>query len=203
MQKPKTIESLKEGELCYVLLPGESGGLHHPLIQLVYQRLSDGPQSVVAMEYPFQTRGDEPPKNDLSEEIDATKHVLADLNEKGYQKFIFICKSLGGIVATWLIREQECADMCEGIYIFGCVRPNDDGDGIDVAAAKNKLRLIIQGELDPFGSPDDIREYLRAYDCPAEVVGIKDGDHSYRHKGSRELPTHEPEAVDELFRFIG
>jgi predicted alpha/beta-hydrolase family hydrolase len=168
-------------------------------MQMLYQRFVERDYSVVLMEYPYQTNGGQPPENDLSEEINALKVVVDELKKKGYQRFTYVCKSLGGLVATWLMREPEYTENCENIHLLGCVLPRGDEEGIDAVSAREKIRLVIQGELDEYGNVESVRNYLKTAGCDAEVIEIKDGDHSYRHLGSRELPTHEAEAVEALF----
>ena len=194
--------SLHNGPGCCILLPGSSGGLHHPLMKMLYKGLISRGKSTAMLEYPYQTKNAAPPANDLSEELDALKILLADLNSKGFERFIYIGKSLGGLVATWLMREDTYRESCDAIHIMGCVLARNNEEGVDMTAARDKIGVVIQGELDDYGNSQVVTSVLTQSGCNATVIGITDGDHSYRHMGDRDLPTHEQEAVDKLFAEI-
>jgi len=187
------------GPECYVLLPGSSGGLNHPLMKMLYKGLSSRRKSTVMMEYPYQTRNSAPPANDLSEELTALKVLLKDLNTKGFDRFTYIGKSIGGLVATWLMREEIYRQSCSAIHIMGCVLSRGDEEGVDILAANDKIGVVVQGELDDYGDSQTVRASLALNGCSAMVVGIPNADHSYRHLGKKDAPTHEREAVEELF----
>lgn len=194
--------SLFGGPECYVLLPGSSGGLKHPLMKMLFKGLKARHKSTVMLEYPYQTRNTSPPANDLSEELSALKVLLADIEKKDFDRYTYIGKSLGGLVATWLMREDAYRESCSAIHIMGCVLDNGDEEGIDVLAAKDKIGVVVQGELDDYGDSQIIKAHLQANGSMAQVIGIPDGDHGYRHLGKRDAPTHEQEAVSELFKAL-
>ncbi len=194
---PKTEEHLIKTDECYVLLPGSSGGLHHPLMQLLFGELVDRQCSVLSLEYPYQTHGGKP-SNDLVEECEALKEVLNYLAQQGYDKYRIIGKSIGGRIAMTYFSQTHDSRVLS-IDNFGFTMLADDTENNIMSSAKEVLRIVIQGELDEFGTPGDVRDYLDTINCKAQVLTIIDGDHSYRHHGSRELPTYEKDAVKQYF----
>jgi predicted alpha/beta-hydrolase family hydrolase len=204
MNYPKTIESLQPNSTeCYLLLPGSSGGIHHPLMKMLYAACTDKSLSTVLLEHPYQTRGAEPPAHDIYEEIDAIQAVYTELLEKGYQTIHVIAKSIGGRIITWMMRDSAIEQATGDIIILGCVmNRRDGGKGVDILAAKDHITLVVQGELDDFGDSAAVKRFLENADCDARVVGIPHADHSYRHNGDKSLPTHELEAVEAVMNFM-
>jgi hypothetical protein len=100
------------------------------------------------------------------------------------------------------MREEQYHESCDAIHIMGCVLENGDEKGVDVISAIDKIGVVVQGELDDYGNSQAVGDFLRKHGCNAHVIGIPNADHSYRHLGKRDAPTHEQEAVDALFDAI-
>jgi predicted alpha/beta-hydrolase family hydrolase len=201
-KQPNIIEHFADTPECYIVLPGSSGGLHHPLMKLLFDAFVKRGESVVAMEYPYQTNGGVPPENDLTEEIEALKVVVKNIRRHGYDKIRYVCKSLGGLVATWALEDPILRESCISIDIFGFVVPRGAEKGVDVEFARDKIRVVVQGELDDYGNAVQVERYIKQFGCSAQVVKIDNADHSYRHLGSRTEPTHEAEAIERYFKVI-
>jgi predicted alpha/beta-hydrolase family hydrolase len=56
--------------------------------------------------------------------------------------------------------------------------------------------LIVQGERDAFGSPDEIRSAIRTMSAPVDLLAIAGGDHSLS------VPKRGPVTQEEIYRRV-
>ncbi|HKF73466.1 MAG TPA: alpha/beta family hydrolase, partial [Stellaceae bacterium] len=64
--------------------------------------------------------------------------------------------------------------------------------------------LIVQGERDAFGTPDELRPVLRALAAKTELFVIEGGDHSFKVPKSAGTPQPQVHArvLDEIARWL-
>jgi len=64
--------------------------------------------------------------------------------------------------------------------------------------------LIVQGERDPFGTPDELRPVLRTMPVKTELYVVEGGDHSFKVPKSAGVPQAEVHArvLDEIARWL-
>jgi len=91
-------------------------------------------------------------------------------------------KSMGGRIATQLAAAGDAtAAALSGLLLFGYpLHPPGKPQQLRVAHLP-EIRvpvLVVQGERDPFGSPDELRPHFAKIGAPVVVKAIERGDHS-------------------------
>ena len=91
-------------------------------------------------------------------------------------------KSMGGRIASQLAASGDAtAEALSGLVLFGYpLHPPGKPDQLRVAHLPG-IRvpiLIVQGERDPFGSPDELRPHFAKVAGPVVINVIEGGDHS-------------------------
>ena len=103
---------------------------------------------------------------------DAMREAVAASDTK---RFVLAGKSMGGRIATMLADELGAEAVCAFGYPF---HPPGKPENLRTAHLQNLQTptLILQGERDPFGKPDEVATYDLS---PAiRVEWLPDGDHS-------------------------
>lgn len=184
--------SQPNSEAAYVVLHGISEGITSDFIQSIYNGLAQRGDTVMAFNWPYLDGGGEPSK-DLVDEQAALQSVANYLRSEGYTKLRIIAKSLGGIVTSRWLQQQD--DLGVQVGILGYVI----GDVVTESLA-GKLQVVVQGENDRFGDADAVRSELENHDVTSTVIEIADADHSYRNQTGE--PTHQHEAIEQLLHHI-
>ena len=96
-------------------------------------------------------------------------------------------KSMGGRIASHLAAAgDETAAALSGLVLLGYpLHPPGRPDQLRVAHLPN-IRvpvLVIQGERDPFGSPEELRPHFAALGSRATIHVVAGGDHSLAVRG--------------------
>jgi predicted alpha/beta-hydrolase family hydrolase len=91
-------------------------------------------------------------------------------------------KSMGGRIASQLAAAGDAtAAALSGLVLFGYpLHPPGKPQQLRIAHLPD-IRvpvLIVQGERDPFGSPDELRPHFAKISAPVAVKAIERGDHS-------------------------
>jgi predicted alpha/beta-hydrolase family hydrolase len=125
--------------------------------------------------------------------------------ELGARRLVIGGKSMGGRMATHLAAQGLTGPA--GVLVLGYpLHPPGKPDQLRVEhlARIRQPMLVIQGERDAFGTPDELRPFL----APLEAVTIhvvEGGDHSF--KVARRGPVRQEEVLarvqDEIVRWIG
>ena len=123
---------------------------------------------------------------DRAEVLEACYRAAIDV-ARGYEAFkgnkVFIGgKSMGGRIASQLTTAGDAtAAAISGLVLLGYpLHPPGKPDQLRVAHLPD-IRvpvLLVQGERDPFGSPDELRPHLAKIAGPVVVNVIERGDHS-------------------------
>jgi len=117
-------------------------------------------------------------------------------------------KSMGGRIATHL----AAADDAEALGIAGAVllgyplHPPGKPDQLR-AAHLPRIRvpmLIVQGERDAFGTPDELRPVLRKLKAKSQLYAVEGGDHSFKVPKSAGTPQAKihVRVLDEIDRWL-
>ncbi len=144
--------------------------------------LSDRGIRVVTFDFPYITAGrrvpDRPPVL-----LAAWRAVVEDVATRHPGAVIAIGgKSMGGRIATMLAAEQDMPPAIRGCVALGYpLHPPGKPEQLRVAhlGAVAVPLLIVQGERDPFGSPDDIAREFSAAGAQPQVVAIASGGHGF------------------------
>lgn len=158
-------------------------------------------ENVIGITYPFQDRKeDHSSGEELQEELTyLEQELLKKENLNNYKEVIFICKSLGGIVANRFIKKYiNLISSKINIAILGYITHDINPEyfiGI-------KKLIVIQGEFDKYGNIDFVKKELKKVNdlFNIELLEVKGGDHSYRNENKQ--PVYEKDAINKLFHTI-
>ena len=175
----------------FVFAHGAGAGQHHPFMAGVSRALAARSIDVVTFDFPYKrlqrAAPDRPPVLEQ-----AFREVIAAAREWSSAAAVFIGgKSMGGRIATHLA-SQHLASLA-GVVCFGYpLHPPGKPDQLRVAhlPAITVPMLIIQGERDTFGSPDELRPHLDAMSPDVHLHVIPRGDHSLSVRGRTPADTH-------------
>ena len=168
------------GKTLLVLAHGAGAGERHPFMVKVATALADRGIDVVTFDFPYmQQKRKAPDKAPVLEA--AFRDAIAEARARVRpQHTLFIGgKSMGGRMATHLAAQKY--DGLRGVIALGYpLHPPGKPDqprtahlpSIDVPL------LIVQGERDAFGTPEEIRPVLKPLRARATLHVVADGDHS-------------------------
>ncbi|NWJ45301.1 MAG: hypothetical protein HXX08_05420 [Chloroflexi bacterium] len=98
------------------------------------------------------------------------------------KRLYLIGKSVGGVVALHFTLQPEYADKISGLGCLGLILHNTEHTEWYWQDRINNLKspfLAIQGEHDPYSSPDELDEFCRNLPVPAQYEILKGTGHSY------------------------
>jgi predicted alpha/beta-hydrolase family hydrolase len=166
----------------FVLAHGAGAGQFSPFIARVARGLADGGIQVITFDFPYMERGKRVP--DRAPKLEsAYRAMVGEVLARHSPGALFIGgKSLGGRIASHLAAAgDELAGKLSGVICLGYP--------LHPPGAPTRMRdthlprirapmLVVQGERDTFGSPDEIRAAIRAMDAPVQLFVVEGGDHS-------------------------
>jgi uncharacterized protein len=178
-----------------VLAHGAGAGQGHPWMRGRAGDLADRGVRVVTFDFPYITAGRRMPDR-TAILLDAWRHVVTDVAARWPDAPLAIGgKSMGGRMATMLLAEADAPAAARGCVALGYpLHPPGKPEQLRVAhlEAIRVPLLVIQGERDPFGGPDEIRSAFGAAGARAEVVDVPLGGHGFevRARDARQADVH-------------
>ena len=176
----------KAGALL-VLGHGAGAGQRHPFMVSMAHHLSAQGISTMTFDFPYMRERRKVPdrapilEGAFREAIDAATKWAPGLP-------LFIGgKSMGGRMATHL--GAQGIDGLEGIIVFGYpLHPPGKPDQPRVAHLPSIAvrMLIVQGEKDTFGTPDELRPVLKTMNASVTMHVVAKGDHSLSVRGRKD-----------------
>jgi uncharacterized protein len=162
-----------------VLAHGAGAGQQHPFMVGVARLLSTQGMSVATFDFPYmRERRTVPDRAPVLEQ--AFREVIAAAREWAPRLPLFIGgKSMGGRMATHL--GAQGVDGLDGIVVFGYpLHPPGKPDQPRVAHLPSIAVpvLIVQGERDTFGTPDELRPVIQTMTAHVTLHVVAKGDHS-------------------------
>lgn len=175
----------------FVFAHGAGAGQHHPFMAGVSRALSAHGIDVVTFDFPYKrlqkAAPDRPPvlEQSFREVVDAARGWSA-------APALFIGgKSMGGRMATHLAAQG--LESLGGVVCLGYpLHPPGKPEQLRVAhlpSIRTPL-LIIQGERDAFGTPDELRPHLDAMKADVRLHVIPRADHSLAVRGRSTSDTY-------------
>ena len=162
-----------------VLAHGAGAGQQHPFMVSVARLLSAKQISVVTFDFPYMRERRKVPDRAPVLET-AFREVIAIAREWGPRLPLFIGgKSMGGRMATHLAAQQ--LDELRGVIVFGYpLHPPGRPDQPRTAHLPSITvpMLIVQGERDTFGTPDELRPVIQTMTAQVTLHVVAKGDHS-------------------------
>ena len=168
-----------------VLAHGAGAGQTHPFMVSVARALAARRVSVVTFDFPYmRDRRKVPDRAPILES--AFRDVVRAAVESGPGLPLFIGgKSMGGRMATHLGAQQ--LESLSGIVVFGYpLHPPGKPDQPRTAHLPSigVPTLIVQGERDTFGTPEELRPVLETM-TGATLHVVEGGDHSLTVRGPK------------------
>jgi hypothetical protein len=162
-----------------VLAHGAGAGQQHPFMVSVARLLSGKGISVVTFDFPYMRERRKVPDKAPALES-AFREVIAVAREWASGVPLFIGgKSMGGRMATHLAAQQ--LDELTGVVVFGYpLHPPGKPDQPRTAHLPSITApmLIVQGERDTFGTPDELRPVIQTMTAQVTLHVVAKGDHS-------------------------
>jgi len=180
-----------------LLAPGSMGAMDNPTLEFLSQAIARNGVNVSRFEFAYMAQrrtggGRRPPPRaeKLVVEYSAAISELMPRLAPG-EKLLIGGKSLGGRVASMIADEQFAAGAIQGLVCLGYpFHPPRRPERLRTAhlGGLKCPTLMVQGERDPFGTPDEVADYdlsdvIKFYWAP-------DGDHDLKPRNSSGA-THE------------
>ena len=175
----------------FVFAHGAGAGQHHPFMAGVSKALATHGIDVVTFDFPYKrlqkSAPDRPPVLEQ-----AFRDVVEAARRWSKATRLFIGgKSMGGRIATHLAAAG--VESLSGVVCFGYpLHPPGKPAQLRVAhlASVTAPMLVIQGERDTFGTPDELRPHLEAMTAEVRLHVIPRGDHSLTVRGRSTSDTY-------------
>jgi uncharacterized protein len=171
----------KPAGILFVLAHGAGAGQAHPFMLKTAKGLAARGIDVVTFDFPYMHAKRGAP--DKAPVLESCFHRVIDASRTrkglGAHRLFIGGKSMGGRMATHL-GAQDVAGL-KGIVVLGYpLHPPGQPDKLRVAhlPAITVPMLIVQGEKDIFGAPDEFTPHLKTMKAPVLLQAIAGGDHS-------------------------
>jgi hypothetical protein len=167
-----------------VMAHGAGAGQHHPFMVAVAKGLASRGVDVVTFDFPYMRQRRRAPDRAPVLEQAFLDVVGAARRWSGAPGLFIGGKSMGGRIATHLGAAGR-ADTA-GIAVFGYpLHPPDKPDQPRVAHLPSIMApvLIVQGERDAFGTPEELGPVVRSMRASVELHVVAGGDHSLSVRG--------------------
>lgn len=177
-----------------VILQGNSVGMDSQFITKIWNASIKAGNSSVAFNFPYFERGETNSSGvELPEEIEALKSILTVCKSEDYKTIRLIGKSLGGIVASFFLKDLPQTEQNKySVVIFGYVPGSTD-----VKTFSGKID-IVQGSKDKFGTIEQAKKDMEgAVSKSISYFLVEGGDHGYK-----DPQTNEPEFEDKAIEFV-
>jgi len=179
-----SFNSFNTSKRLVILTHGASEGIENSFIQNIIHKFSENKVSVLALQMPFKVRGENSSSgSELLEELEAVKQAMKLVNLFEYDSIDFIGKSLGGIIFSKFLNNQNVNFQTKtSLTILGYIY----GD-VEINNYSGKL-FVIQGENDKYGSKQDIEKDLdNSVSNDKSLLIIPNADHSYRNENKEPI----------------
>jgi predicted alpha/beta-hydrolase family hydrolase len=194
------IEGPDDRPATVVLAHGAGAGMEHAFLATVANGLADRGLRVVRFEFPYM-HARRSGKRAGPDRLPALQQAFRDVVGQQPRPVALMGKSMGGRVATTIADEVEA--LC--VVVFGYpFHPPKKPEQLRTKHLET-LRtptLILQGERDPFGMPDEVAGY--ALSPAIEIAWLGDGDHSLapRKKSGFTVEQHLATAIERAATWV-
>jgi len=183
---PATLYEAAQPRHTLILAHGAGAGQKHPWMRARASDLADRAVRVVTFDFPYITAGrrvpDRPPLL-----LETWRRVVEHVHGRWSEVPLAIGgKSMGGRMATMLVAETDAPAAVRACVALGYpLHPPGKPEQLRIAhlGAIRVPLLVVQGERDPFGGPDEIRREFSSAGARAEVVDVPHGGHGFEVRG--------------------
>ena len=170
-----------------VLAHGAGAGQRHPFMVATARGLAERGIDVVTFDFPYMQQKRKVPDKAPVLEAAFRKAIAEALGHVTPEHALFIGgKSMGGRMATHLAAQKQAG--VRGVVALGYpLHPPGKPDQLRAAhlPSIDVPLLIVQGERDTFGTPEELRPVLRTLSAPVTLHVVEGGDHSLTTRGRR------------------
>ena len=180
-----------EPEALFVFAHGAGAGQHHPFMAGVARAIAVHGIDVVTFDFPYKRLQKSVPDRPPVLEQAFREAVEAARGWSTAGRLFIGGKSMGGRIATHLAAEG--LESLSGVICFGYpLHPPGKPDRLRVAHLTSVAAplLIIQGERDAFGTPQELRPHLDAMKAAVRLHVVDRADHSLAVRGRAPADTH-------------
>lgn len=173
-----------------IVLHGSGAGIESEFIQKIVNSSTQAGHSVIAFNFPYMDSGKERNVANIEEELAALDKIIKFADGFNVQTIRLIGKSLGGVVASHYLVENNLKTEKYSLVVLGYV--------VGSMAAKHfpGQVKIIQGQKDKFGNIEQVKEDMKdAVSKDVIFIEIPNADHSYRNPDTME-PEYQDLAVE-------
>jgi predicted alpha/beta-hydrolase family hydrolase len=181
-----------------VLAHGAGAGQKHPFMVSTARELATRGIDVATFDFPYMTRGRGAPDRAPVLEQSFREAVEEAKGWSRSDRLVIGGKSMGGRMATHL--GAQGLDGLRGIVVLGYpLHPPGKPDQPRTAHLPSITApvLIVQGERDTFGTPDELAPVLTTMKAPTTLHVVARGDHSLAVRGQKT-----PDFYDVIERWI-
>lgn len=196
------IDGPKNAKLTVALAHGAGAPMDSPFMNDVAKGIAEGGFRVARFEFPYMRARRTGGKRGAPDPPPVLRETWLDaIRALGAERLVVGGKSLGGRIASMVADEGGV----RGLVCFGYpFHPPGRPERLRTAhlAALATPALVLQGERDPFGTPEDVAGYRLSR--AIRVVWIPDGDHSFkpRAKSGRTEADNRAFAVERAREFL-
>ncbi len=165
-----------------ILAHGAGAGQGHPWMRARAGDLATLGVRVITFDFPYITAGRKVP--DRAPVLLAAWRAVVGRVAVAFpdEPLAIGGKSMGGRMATMLAAEDDAPEAIRGCVALGYpLHPPGKPEQLRVAhlGAIRVPLLVVQGERDPFGGPDEIRSAFEAAGAHPEVIDVPHGGHGF------------------------
>ncbi|MEX0868261.1 MAG: alpha/beta family hydrolase [Nitriliruptoraceae bacterium] len=173
---------------CALVVPGAGGDLDTDAVVALAEVLASLGVTVVRANLPFAELGRRAPRAEasLADAVAVVHGAMAEVANDGLQAggWVLAGRSYGGRVLSMVwADDRRIAGRVAGLLFSGYpLHPpgRPDRCRVDHWPRLTADCLFVQGERDPFGSPDELGEHTPQLGGSATVCTVRGGDHSLR-----------------------
>lgn len=197
----------KKANVTIVLAHGAGAGQSSPFMKLFATGLAFRGADVLTFDFVYMAgkRGAPDPKAKLEACYRAVIDVAANDKRLKANSLIIGGKSMGGRIASQVAADDS--SLINGVVCLGYPL-HPPGNTAKLRVEHLPLIkvpvLFVQGSRDAFGSPDEIRPFIKGMKPKPTIFEIKGGDHSFKVPKTGELSQSEVYelAMDEITSWI-
>jgi len=198
---PLIIDGRDAADVTIVLAHGAGAGMEHDGVASLAHAFAERGARVVRFEFPYMhaRREGRRPGPDRMPKLQAHfREVIA--SQAG--PVVLAGRSMGGRVATMIADDVGARAVIAFGYPFHPPKKPENLRTEHLEHLRTKT-LIVQGERDPFGTPDEVAGYKLS--AQIELFWLADADHTLkpRKKSGFTLEQHVEAAVDHAMQFLG
>jgi predicted alpha/beta-hydrolase family hydrolase len=184
--RPSSGQASGDAEAVLVLAHGAGAGQQHPFMVKMAKGLAARHVAVVTFDFPYmRNRRHVPDKAPVLEE--SFREAIAATKAWSGRGAVFIGgKSMGGRMATHL--GAQGVENVKGIIALGYpLHPpgRPDKPRTEHLPSIRVPVLIVQGERDTFGTPDELKPIIETMKANVTLHVVAGGDHSLAVRGSK------------------